>query len=536
MSLSNRLLCRYFSSSKNSTKNTRTKWKSVIGLEVHAQLNTKSKLFSGARATFGAAPNSCVALFDASIPGTLPVLNKNAVELGVRTALALGCNVSAVSMFDRKHYFYADLPTGYQITQQRAPLARGGAISFPVFVPGVTKAPYYKTARLHQLQLEQDSGKSLHDPVERKSLVDLNRAGIPLMELVFEPDLETGEEAAALVKELMLILTRLQSCTCRMEDGALRVDANISVHLENTPFGTRTEVKNIGSVRAVAQAVDYEIQRQIDVLDNGGTIHNETRAWDSAARSTIAMRDKEVVQDYRFMPEPNLPPLHLKLQEAERADGEGQESDVIDVPKLGQTIPELPEQTRQRIIEMHQLTNTIAITLVNDIPLYEHFRSIAEGSNEKEQDSRRPAKLVANFLINELLTILNRNKLATEDCHVTSAQLGTIVDMLHDSQLNVQYARRVLQELLEASSTERVKLCPREIVTRNGWLLITDEAQIRRYCEEVIKSNPKLVEKYRKGKEKKLYALAGEMAKASEEKIDMARAVELLKKMLQQVT
>uniref|UniRef100_A0A182R840 Glutamyl-tRNA(Gln) amidotransferase subunit B, mitochondrial n=1 Tax=Anopheles funestus TaxID=62324 RepID=A0A182R840_ANOFN len=522
MSLSNRLLCRYFSSSKHPAKNTRTKWKSVIGLEVHAQLNTKSKLFSGARATFGAAPNSCVALFDASIPGTLPVLNKNAVELGVRTALALGCNVNAVSMFDRKHYFYADLPNGYQITQQRAPLAQGGALSFPVFVPGVTKTPYYKTARLHQLQLEQDSGKSLHDPIERKSLVDLNRAGIPLIELVFEPDLETGEEAAALVKELMLILTRLQSCTCKMEDGALRVDANISVHLENTPLGTRTEVKNIGSVRAVAQAVDYEIQRQIAVLDNGGKIHNETRAWDSAAKTTVAMRDKEVVQDYRFMPEPNLPPLHLRLHKSTEKESE---SDVIDVPKLGDTIPELPEQTRQRIIQMHQLSSAIAITLVNDITLHEYFRCILEGS------SGRSPKLVANFLINELLTILNRNKLDTTDCHVTSDQLGTIVDMLQENQLNVQYARRVLQELL-ASADERLAVCPREIVSTNRWFLITDEAQISQYCADVIKRRPKLVDKYRKGKEKMLYALAGEVAKDSEEKIDMARAVELLKEML----
>ncbi|XP_053667390.1 glutamyl-tRNA(Gln) amidotransferase subunit B, mitochondrial [Anopheles marshallii] len=526
MSLPNRLLYRYFSSSKHPPKTARTKWKSVIGLEVHAQLNTESKLFSGARATFGAAPNSCVALFDASIPGTLPVLNKNAVELGVRTALALGCNVNAVSMFDRKHYFYADLPNGYQITQQRAPLARGGALSFPVFVPGVTKTPYYKTAKLHQLQLEQDSGKSLHDPIERKSLVDLNRAGMPLMELVFEPDLESGEEAAALVKELMLILTRLQSCTCKMEDGALRVDANISVHLENTPLGTRTEVKNIGSVRAVAQAVDYEIQRQIAVLDNGGKIHNETRAWDAAAKTTVAMRDKEVVQDYRFMPEPNLPPLHLRLHDKECTEKES-EVDVIDVPKLSHTLPELPEQTRQRIIQMHQLSSTIAITLVNDIILHEHFRAIIEGS------SGRSPKLVANFLINELLTILNRNKLDPADCHVTSGQLGTIVDMLQENQLNAQYASRVLQELL---ADERLQVCPREIVSTNGWFLITDEAQISQHCEDVIKRHPKLVDKYRKGKEKMLYALAGEVAKVSEEKIDMARAVELLKEMLKRAT
>uniref|UniRef100_A0A182PN03 Glutamyl-tRNA(Gln) amidotransferase subunit B, mitochondrial n=1 Tax=Anopheles epiroticus TaxID=199890 RepID=A0A182PN03_9DIPT len=498
------------------------KWKSVIGLEVHAQLDTQSKLFSGARATFGAAPNSCVALLDASIPGTLPVLNKGAVELGVKTALALGCNVSAVSMFDRKHYFYADLPSGYQITQQRAPLARGGSLSFPVFVPGVTKAPYYKTARLHQLQLEQDSGKSLHDPYERKSLVDLNRAGVPLMELVFEPDLETGEEAAALVKELILILTRLQSCSCKMEEGALRVDANISVHLEGTPLGTRTEVKNIGSVRAVAQAVDFEIQRQITVLDGGGTIQNETRAWDSAARKTVAMRDKEVVQDYRFMPEPNLPPLHLKLDESvesSAADG------LIDVPELYRTLPELPEQTRQTIVERHQLTSTIAITLVNDITLYEHFRSIIDGS------TNRSPKLVANFLINELLTMANRNKLEPADTGLTSNQLATIVDMLQENQLNIQYARRVLQELLDHRD-DNASSCPQAIVAANKWFLITDESDIRRYCEDVIARNPKLVEKYRKGKEKMLYAMAGEVAKASEEKVDMARAVELLKEML----
>uniref|UniRef100_A0A182QS31 Glutamyl-tRNA(Gln) amidotransferase subunit B, mitochondrial n=1 Tax=Anopheles farauti TaxID=69004 RepID=A0A182QS31_9DIPT len=524
MSLSNRLLSRYFASAKSSKNNTRTKWKSVVGLEVHAQLETKSKLFSGARSAFGAAPNSCVALFDASIPGTLPVLNRKAVELAVKTSLALGCNVNAVSTFDRKHYFYADMPTGYQITQQRAPLARGGSLSFPVFVQGVTKTPYYKTAKLHQLQLEQDSGKSLHDPVERKSLVDLNRAGVPLMELVFEPDLETGEEAAALVKELILILSRMQSCSCKMEEGALRVDANISVHLENTPLGTRTEVKNIGSVRAVAQAVDYEIQRQISILDDGGTIHNETRAWDSVAKVTVAMRDKEVVQDYRFMPEPNLPPLHLKLYENQNAADT--EADVVDVPKIQHTLPELPEQTRQRIVQVHQLSSAIAITLVNDITLYDHFRTIID---ESTVPGRSP-KLVANFLINELLTILNRTKLETADCVLTSGQLATIVDLLQENRLNVQYARRVLQELLE--SDRGMNKCPRELVSERNWFLITDESDIRQHCQDAIDGNPKLVEKYRKGKEKMLYALAGVVAKTSEEKIDMARAVEFLKQML----
>lgn len=214
----------------------------------------------------------------------------------MKTALALSCNVNSVSMFDRKHYFYADLPAGYQITQQRAPLACQGALTFHVFVPGVNKKPYQKTARLHQLQLEQDSGKSLHDTYDHKSLVDLNRAGVPLMELVFEPDLTDGEEAAALVKELILILTRLGTCSCRMEEGALRVDANISIHKAGTPLGTRTEVKNIGSIRGVSDAISFEIARQISLVNSGGTVHNETRSWDAVNKRTVPMRDKEVQQ------------------------------------------------------------------------------------------------------------------------------------------------------------------------------------------------------------------------------------------------
>uniref|UniRef100_A0A8D8C8U0 Glutamyl-tRNA(Gln) amidotransferase subunit B, mitochondrial n=2 Tax=Culex pipiens TaxID=7175 RepID=A0A8D8C8U0_CULPI len=495
------------------------RWRSVIGLEVHAQIQSESKLFSGAEVSFGAPINACVALVDASIPGTLPVLNRRCVELGVRTALALGCEVAPVSAFDRKHYFYADLPAGYQITQQRAPLARGGLLTFPVFVPGVTKKPYYKSARLHQLQLEQDSGKSLHDPVERKSLVDLNRAGVPLMELVFEPDLETGEEAAALVKELILILTRLGSCSCRMEEGALRVDANISVHQENTPLGTRTEVKNIGSVRAVAQAIEYEIARQIDVLDGGGRIFNETRNWDAVERKTIAMRDKEVVQDYRFMPEPNLPPLHVHV-EGDCCEGD----DVVSAVKIRTDLPELPEETRKSIVETHHLTPEMAIILVNDITLHGHFRSILD-----EPGKTRSPKVVANFLINELLTILNKNKLDLEECHIPSSHLADIVDMLETNRINQYLARLILQESLEQGSSGQ---SPAQIAADRDWLMITDEAKIEQLCRDVLQRNPKVVEKYRSGKDKMLYALAGDIAKLTEQKADMARTVELLKRLL----
>ncbi|XP_055530131.1 glutamyl-tRNA(Gln) amidotransferase subunit B, mitochondrial [Wyeomyia smithii] len=493
-------------------------WKSVIGLEIHAQIQSKSKLFSGAEVTFGAASNSCVSLFDAAIPGTLPVLNRACVEQGVRTALALGCTVSPVSMFDRKHYFYADLPAGYQITQQRAPLAKAGVLTFPIVIPGCKGKPYYKSSRLFQLQLEQDSGKSLHDPYEKKSLVDLNRAGVPLMELVFQPDLETGEEAAALVKELILILTRLGSCNCRMEEGALRVDANISVHRENTPLGTRTEVKNIGSVRAVAQAVEFEIERQIKVLENGEKIFNETRAWDAVAKKTISMRDKEVVQDYRFMPEPNLPPLYVSVEGAKDTG-----INDVDATSLLAELPELPDATRKRLVEVHKLATEMAIILVNDITLYRHFHAITE-----ESGKRRSPKSVAKFLVNEVLATLNKNKVDLQDSCIPSEHIAELVDMLDANVINLQLASQILQESLDTGHKES----PAQIAQRKDWVMNSDSDRIESLCRKVIDENPKIVSKYRKGKEKMIYALAGEVARAMEQKVDMAKAVAVLKEML----
>lgn len=333
-------------------------WKSVIGLEIHAQIASESKLFSGSRNSFSAEINSSVSLLDAAIPGCLPVLNRRCVEAGIKTALALNCEINEVSMFDRKHYFYSDLPAGYQITQQRAPLARKGFLTFPVLTPVKQSKSYYKTVHLHQLQLEQDSGKSLHDDELKISLIDLNRAGIPLMELVFEPDLSDGEEAAALVKELVLIFERIQTCNCRMEEGQLRVDANVSIHKEGEELGVRTEIKNIGSIRGVAQAIEYEIQRQIAVKDQGGIIINETRQWDAMSKTTIVMRDKEVVQDYRFMPEPNLLPLHLNMTDEHESD------ELVNVKAIEKSLPILPQGLRDELVNDHNLTQITAMILV----------------------------------------------------------------------------------------------------------------------------------------------------------------------------
>lgn len=343
-----------------------SEYKSVIGLEIHAQISSESKLFSGAKNTFASEINSCVSLLDAAIPGCLPVLNKRCVEAGVKTALALNCAINEISMFDRKHYFYSDLPMGYQITQQRAPLAGKGCLSFPVLTPAKNSKPYYKTVRIHQIQLEQDSGKSLHDDELKISLIDLNRAGVPLMELVFEPDLEDGEEAAALVKELILIFNSIETCSCKMEEGALRVDANVSIHKEGEPLGIRTEIKNIGSVRGVAQAIAYEIERQTIVKNNGGIIINETRQWDAISKTTIPMRDKEVVQDYRYMPEPNLLPLHLNMNSNES-------DEHVNVKSLEKSLPILPQSLRDELINKYKLSETTAIIIV--VRFYYDFKS-----------------------------------------------------------------------------------------------------------------------------------------------------------------
>ncbi|KAL0820518.1 hypothetical protein ABMA28_006376 [Loxostege sticticalis] len=490
-------------------------WQSVVGLEVHAQLSTESKLFSGAQNAFGGLVNNNVSLFDAAIPGTLPVLNRKCVELGLITALALSCKINEVSMFDRKHYFYADLPSGYQITQQRAPLASDGVINFQVFTPGVHKKPYKKSSKIKQIQLEQDSGKSLHDVELKRSLVDLNRAGAPLIELVFEPDLEDGEEAAALVKELVLIVQRLGACSGRMEEGALRVDANVSLRRRGAPLSTRTEIKNIGSVRGVAAAVRHEIERQRAILDAGGTIVNETRAWDAANRVTVAMRDKEVVQDYRFMPEPNLPPLRVNLRSKDDT------RDVISVPLIQERIPELPEESRRNLVQDFQLRPETAVQLVNEPVLLEYFQDLTK-------NAKNPNK-VANLLLNDLLTVLNKNKLDADDCPITNKQMTELVNMLLNKEINLEVFRKVLDELVVSADDD---LKPSLIIEKKGWLLVTDTENVSKLCKEIIENNPKLVKQYRDGKTKVFKALLGILAKNSQNKIDMTQAAKILEDLL----
>ncbi|KAG4071605.1 hypothetical protein HA402_011759 [Bradysia odoriphaga] len=496
------------------SKPKKSKWNTVVGLEVHAQISSKTKLFSGAGVEFAAPPNTRVSAFDAAIPGTLPVLNERCVIAGIQAALALDCTINPVSMFDRKHYFYADLPAGYQITQQRAPLAKNGTLKFYVTVPGVSMKPYQKVSRLHQLQLEQDSGKSLHDAYENRTLIDLNRAGVGLIEFVFEPDLNNGEEAAALIKELVLILRATGVCSCHMNEGALRVDANISINRHGDPLGVRTEVKNIGSVRGVAHAVDYEIQRQIDLVESGGRVHNETRSWDALSKKTVVMRDKEVLQDYRFMPEPNLPPLRLNIID-------DQPSELISVERIRKSLPELPAQTRNNLIEEHGLRQETAAVLVNENSLLRYYNEIL-----KTQPAVTP-KNVANFLLNDFVGHCNKKKISVDDCQISDANLAELLTMMHNRTINAALSRIILQEMLE-----NPKQRPSEIATAKNLKQITDPAEIEKICLEIIGKNQNAVQKHKQGKEKGFRYLMVEVAKKTEQKANMALADKIMRELL----
>ncbi|EFN87568.1 Probable glutamyl-tRNA(Gln) amidotransferase subunit B, mitochondrial [Harpegnathos saltator] len=493
----------------------REQWKSCVGLEIHAQIATKSKLFSNASTNFVSPLNSCITFFDCATPGTLPVLNRKCVESAVLTALALSCRLNELSLFERKHYFYADLPAGFQITQQAQPIAVGGAIKFYVSGPRVQKA-YSKSSKIKQIQLEQDSGKSLHNESTGRSLIDLNRAGIPLMEFVFEPDLVDGEEAAALVKELAFTLQLLGVCSGKMEEGAFRVDANVSVSNRDGDLGVRTEIKNISSVRAVAAAVKYEINRHISILEAGGEMSNETCTWDAVKKRTVPMREKEEKEDYRFMPETNLPSLRIHVRE-----DLPNKNNLVDAVLLRQQLPELPEQIRLRLKNVFKIAPETIVALMSDFELLRLFNRIIQ------KDERREPQLAAKFLVNFLLTFLYKHKLTIEFCAPHDDFIGQVIDLLQDKSINLLIAMKVLDVLI----TEPNKL-PREIVEEHNWFLISDEQLLEQMCLEVIEKNPKIVALYKKGKTKVFKALIGEIARNTKQCADMAAVAKIMERLL----
>jgi len=508
---------------KRISNDTGSAWESVIGLEIHAQINAETKIFSSAPHQFNYPVNSNVSWFDASTPGTLPVLNRRCVEAGVSTALALGCHLNMVSFFDRKHYFYADLPAGYQITQLRRPLAQEGQLHYPVMCSELSKDVFSRSCEVIQVQLEQDSAKSLHDPETAKSLVDLNRCGTGLMEIVLGPDLRHGEEAAAMVKELILILETLDTCKARMDRGELRVDANISVRrMGETELGVRTEVKNINSVRSVAKAVEYEVARQIHILEAGDCVENETRSFDYNDKVTVAMRDKEAKQDYRFMPEPNLPPLRLIESE------DGERDDLVSVARLRSALPELPAQTRARLEADHGLDCLSSARLVEWPSLLEYYELCVLHS---PRSARELSHLVFSVVQGQCLA----HHVKPRECGLEPKALVEASNMKQDKLISASGLQEVLGKLLEQD-----KRSVEEIVREENLYLVKDENIIKDFVEDIMRNNEELVKKYRKEKNPKKAARSYQaiITKVNQdsrvEKVDMVRFTQILKMKLQE--
>ena len=501
-------------SNRITRRTEKGEWESVIGLEVHAQINANSKIFSSAPHQYNSPVNSAVSYFDSSTPGTLPVLNRRCVEAAVLTSLALDCQINLVSYFDRKHYFYSDLPAGYQITQQRRALAVAGRLEVPVFAADLGREVFTTSSNVIQLQLEQDSAKSLHDPELGRSLVDLNRCGAGLMEIVFGPDLRHGEEAAALVKELLLILERLDTCKARMERGEVRVDANISVRRAgDTELGVRTEVKNINSVRSVARAVEFEVERQIRILEDGGVIENQTRSFDNDKKVTVAMRDKEAKQDYRFMPEPNLPPLRLSEENIEQ---------------LRVNLPASPAQLRARLTSELGLSVLASSQLVAWPSLLEYFNLCCQSGPVSHKEV---ASLIFSW-VHHISMETNQHPL---DIRLTPSLLVEVSNLRQEKVISAGGLQEVITRLV--AGDDRTVM---DIVTDHNLFLIKDRHYIEQFARDVVTNNIQLVEKYRKEKNpkkcKRTYqSLINMVNKDSRvDNVDMALFTQILKEMLEE--
>ncbi|KAJ6668696.1 hypothetical protein lerEdw1_012179 [Lerista edwardsae] len=491
-------------------------WAAVVGLEIHAQICSNTKLFSGSRVQFAAPPNSLVSFFDASLPGTLPVLNRRCVEAAVMTGLALNCTINKKSLFDRKHYFYADLPAGYQITQQRLPIAVNGNLSYSMWVGTTQNEIVTRTVRIKQIQLEQDSGKSLHDDLRSQTLIDLNRAGVGLMEVVMEPDMCCGEEAAAAVRELQLILQALGSSQANMAEGQLRVDANVSVHHPGQPYGVRTEVKNINSARFLAKAIDYEIQRQIEELENGGTILNETRAFDYKLGRTIAMRDKEGKQDYRFMPEPNLPPLIL--HDAKSVPAHTSNQQVVNIDWLRERLPDLPSVKRAKLVERYGIQSQHSFTLLNEDGLIEFFETVVEAT-------KMNPKKALGWILKDVLGYLRQHSLAVKDSPISPVLLAELLNLLEERVISSSAAKQVLEEMWKGKT-------PALIIKEKDLELIRDQNELERLCQTVMEGHPKEVLEIKKGNQKVLNKLVGQVQRATRGRSDPVLVKQILQKQL----
>lgn len=472
-------------------------WEVVIGLEVHAQVVSKSKLFSGASAEFGAEPNSQVSLVDAAMPGTLPVLNAVAVEQAVRTGLALDATINRVSTFARKNYFYPDLPQGYQISQHDSPVVGAGRLRIDL-EDGTSRE--IGIARLH---LEQDAGKSVHDRRSDRTLVDLNRSGVALMEIVSEPDMRSAEEAAAYVAALRSLLRHVGSCDGNMQEGSLRVDVNVSVRRPGEELGTRCEIKNVNSIRFMRQAIAFEARRQIGIVEDGGRVEQETRLFDPERGVTRAMRDKEDAHDYRYFPDPDLPPLEL-------------DQDWID--GLRATLPELPDRRKRRFADRYGLAPADAATLVAEREVADYYEAVADG--------RDPAATFS-WVTGELFGALNRAGLPFSRTPIDAARLGRLLDMIAEGTVSNRLAKEVFEIMFETGEE------PARIVADRGLEQVNDAAAIEAAVDETVARSPEQAAQFAAGNEKVLGWFVGQVMKATGGKANPKTVNDLLRARLE---
>jgi aspartyl-tRNA(Asn)/glutamyl-tRNA(Gln) amidotransferase subunit B len=474
-------------------------WETVIGLEIHAQLATRSKIFSGASTAFGAEPNTQASPVDLGLPGVLPVVNRDVVRMAVRFALATDASITKRSVFARKNYFYPDLPKGYQISQMEFPIVGEGSIT--VTLPNGDE----KIIGLTRAHLEEDAGKSVHDLFEGCTGIDLNRAGTPLLEIVSEPDMRSATEAVAYAKYIHSLVRYIEICDGNMQEGSFRCDANISMRQAGSDvLGTRAEIKNLNSFRFLERAIDFEVERQIDILESGGKVVQETRLYDSDRDETRSMRSKEEANDYRYFPDPDLPPLVI---------------DDTFIQGVAATMPELPTKRRARFVTELEIPPTDAQALCNDRQTADYFEAVLDGQ-------KFAPRLAANWMLGELFGRMNKEDVQLVDAPITASQLATLISRVDDGTLSGKLGKQVFDALWLGEGEVD------EIIESKGLKQITDTGAIEGMIDEVIAANPSQLAEYRAGKEKLLSFFVGAVMKASRGKANPAQLNQILREKL----
>ena len=471
-------------------------WEIVIGLEIHAQVLSSSKLFSGASTEFGKDPNHNVSLVDAAMPGMLPVINETCIKQAIKSGIALNAEINKYSVFDRKNYFYADLPQGYQISQYKYPIVGEGSLKI-TDVNGEDKI-----IGIERIHLEQDAGKSLHDQHPSKSFIDLNRTGVALMEIVSKPDLRSPEEAASYVKKIRTVLRYIETCDGNMEQGSLRADCNVSVRKPNGNLGTRCEIKNLNSIKFISQAIQYEAERQVEILENGGVIDQETRLFDTSTGETRSMRSKEDAHDYRYFPDPDLLPLELSDSQ---------------ISEIRSNMPELPDQLVERLTSEYGITKYDANVIVEEKEYVHYYENSAKN---------RDGKLVVNWMTSELFGLLKKNNIQFNQNPISPNYLNELVELIENKTISGKIAKDVFEIMFATSKS------PKMIVKEKGLEQVTDDSAIEVFVDQVINENKDKVKEYLSGKDKLFGFFVGQVMKVSQGKANPGLVNKILKSKL----